>query len=224
MRVGMSVRRLLLFGIICLFIRAKESHEKIFFKPGIRAEEIQKIVNEITKPTQLHFSQGIFKLARTIELKGKSFISIVGDGFENTEIILADKDATVFSISSSDNILIQRLHARHERPIQPGEFCTAAVISIWHSHDINLNHLDLDGSGTVGVSIYSSQSIRVTDSALHNNSVSGISIRGDIDDIKILRNRFYSNPESISLGKEAGELRNFIVISENNFDVLSNSK
>ncbi|MES0491586.1 MAG: right-handed parallel beta-helix repeat-containing protein [Leptospirales bacterium] len=164
-------------------------------KPGASSEEIMAIVQKMKPGDTLYFQPGLYKIKETISIREKSEITIAGQ--KGSEVVLDKKDAVVFYISRSDNIVIRGMKARHEEPIHPGEFCTAGVLIISYSHDILVENMELNGSGTHGVEIASSTSVTVRKSYLHHNSVAALGLYNPVDNILIQNIKADNNPKFV---------------------------
>ncbi len=177
-----------------------QTSEPVFVSPGISSGEVNGIIQKMKPGEKLVFRAGSYRFERTIGIREKSSIVIEGQG--KVEIILDKKDSVVFYITGSDNTEIRNISARHETPIQPGVFCTAGVVLINTSHDILLEKLELNGSGTHGVEIFRATSVTVRDSYLHHNSVAAIGLYRPLDHIQIQNIKADHNPEFIETDLE----------------------
>lgn len=175
------------------FTVSNVSAKTILIKPGVNSKEINEHIEKMIAGDTLLFQQGVYHLKKTIVIRKKSGITIDSKG--KVELILDRKDSVVFYIHDSNNIVIHGLKARHERPIRPGEFCIAGVVFISGSHDILLENLELNGSGTHGVEIISSASVTVKNSYLHHNSVAAIGLYKSVGNILIENTRANDNPK-----------------------------
>ena len=219
MKEGMKTGLIAAFamGLIAIIISGAQSRphsaESLFrVTPGTTSSKLNEVIKDMRPGTTLQFAPGVYQLEATIKIEKKSGIIIEGDG---AELVLNKNDSVVFWISNSDNIVLRGFIARHEIPIKPGERCMAGVIYIGGSHDISLENLELNGSGTHGLQIQSSASVTLKDSWLHHNSVAALGIYRAVDNISIENNRADNNPQWLETNLSEEELTRFVVFQGN---------
>ena len=202
-----------------------------YIYPATEKKLDQKIINitpqmsnqltqilENAKPYQsFHFQRGDYLIKKGLTIHHKSFLKLEAE--KDVFIILDNMQDAVLWILNSDNIDISGFHIRHRMPVSKKEVCVGSVVFIHASHDIILNHLELNGSGTEGVFLYNSMSVMIKNSWIHNNTKTGIFFNKFVDHIFIENNTFENNPLNISGNLyEKNEWKKYVHLKNNKFD------
>ena len=189
--------------------------ETFHVKPDM-ADQINSIIQNAKPYDTIYFDSGKYMLNQTIYIQKKYFLAFIAD--EKSEFILKDEKSVVFAVYNSDNILLKNIKARHIKPIYLGQYCSGAVVSIFSSHDIEIINTELNGSGTIGVDIANSLSVRISASYLHHNTVAAISLDGFVDGIIIENNRIVNNPKFLETMLTKDQLEKYTVFENNKFE------
>ena len=204
------------FFIIVIFAAIPSAFAGTFhIKPNM-TDQINLMIENANPGDTIYFDSGKYMLSHTIFIHKKHSLTLIAG--ENSEFILKDKKTIVFLISSSDNILLKNIKARHIKPIYPGQYCSGEVVSVYESHDVEIINAELNGSGTIGVDITNSLNIRISDSYLHHNTVAAISLTGLTDGIIIENNRIINNPKFLETKLTKDQLEKYVVFKNNTFE------
>ncbi|MES0491542.1 MAG: right-handed parallel beta-helix repeat-containing protein [Leptospirales bacterium] len=181
------------------------------------AGRLNDIIKKAPARSKIVFRKGTYHFTKPIRITSKSHLNLQAQ--EGVYFILDNLHLSVLRIGSSDNIKLSGFHIRHRKPVSKEEYCYGQVITISRSHDLELTNLELNGSGTVGVHIYSGSSITIKDSWFHHNSIAGIWMLSFVDNIVIQNNRFDNNPVHIKTRRSGShEWKKYATLDGNTFD------
>jgi len=126
-------------------------------------------------------------------------LTIIGAEDGSTEFVNAHMFAEILTFEYCENITISNISAWHI----PRDFeCDAGVFSFHNSNNIIVNNCYLDGSGSVGISIWNSTGVQVNNTIITNCSLRGVGISSSnyisFYNVTITENRAYANAVWIS--------------------------
>lgn len=155
-----------------------------------QANQLQQILDRSLRGDTVVLRPGIYSLKRSLLLKEKEFLTILGRG--QVHFVLEDPKAPVFTLVRAHRIRMEGFSARHATPTRG---CDEPVIAVHSSSHVILRHLELNGSGTHGITISRSLNILAEKNYIHNNSIAAFGFQYTNSFHIILRsNRIEKNP------------------------------
>lgn len=98
----------------------------------------------------------------------------------------------VISLFSCSDITITGSELTHEAPSDSSYYCDGCVLNLLDCEQILISECSLNGSGTVGMDVFSSSDVEIIRNHIHHNSVHAISITNS-DEIVITENTIEHN-------------------------------
>ncbi len=136
-----------------------------------QSDQVQSVLDRTVSGDVVIFERGTYRTQRALVLNGKSNVELRGSG--RVEIVLNNLDEAVIEVRESQNIRIQGLRARHEKP-NPEYACEGAVIAVFDSQQIGISRNHLNGCGAAGVYSRGVKDLVVFDNKIFNNSFAGV--------------------------------------------------
>ena len=153
--------------------------------------DIQKMIEENTEG-MVFLPPGEHYIEIPILIKNKSNLHLKTQ--EGTKIISRNTHSYVIKIENSSNITIENFFLTHYDPRESYQ-CEGGEISIEDSKNIDIMNCDLNGSGSVGVTIRKSKQVSIKNCFIHDNTRAGVFVWSS-SKITIMDNSFERNGKS----------------------------
>ncbi|NJK27542.1 MAG: hypothetical protein HC925_01810 [Coleofasciculaceae cyanobacterium SM2_3_26] len=151
--------------------------------------QLQRAIDLSQDGDTIQLAEGTYHLSDALEIIGKRNLTLEGVG--EVWILVENLYDDVMRIADSTRITLRNLHARHEKPSEE-YVCEGAVVAIERSSAVWIDGCELNGSGAVGVLVRSSNDLIVTDSYIHDNTLTAFMLDG-ADSVAIHRNTIVNN-------------------------------
>lgn len=143
------------------------------------------------------FERGIYRTAGALEISGLHDVTLQGEG--KVEIVLADLDDAVISVSSCQRVRIRGLRARHAQPNEEYA-CEGAVIRVENSEQVAVSDCWLNGCGAAGVYATGVKDLVIANNTIFNNTFAAVWVYQSSG--LVYGNRMHDNAaELITLGE-----------------------
>jgi parallel beta-helix repeat protein len=157
-------------------------------------ETIQDVIDKTGSFDDIIIKEGIYTISESLSISGKSGLTVMAEG--EVWILSIDIYMNVIDITDSEEIMISNIKARHKEPLEEYE-CQGSVLYIENSRDISIFGCELNGSGAVGINLYSSDNIFISGCYIHQNSWTALNI-SDCGNITIYENTIVDNGTFLS--------------------------
>ena len=156
--------------------------------PMATPEEVSALYSAVSQGRSIKLKHKIYYLNGPLRIANKSDFTLDGD---SCTFYQKDPAADVIIVESSNGIVLKNFKATHIEPTGPLG-CTGNVIQVYGSNRVTVEGCQLNGSGIIGVTAYSSKDLNVKNNFIFNNSRYGILYDKDCT-IEIANNRFTDN-------------------------------
>ncbi|BEP29632.1 right-handed parallel beta-helix repeat-containing protein [Helicovermis profundi] len=116
-------------------------------------------------------------------------LTLIGEDVKNTRFLINPRYSNVLTFKDVDNLKISNITMGHTE--DKGE-CSGGVLYFDYSDNVELNNLNLFGSGTIGITFEDSENFKIDKTVIHDNSYSGVVIKNS-NKIEFTNSKFENN-------------------------------
>ncbi len=153
-----------------------------------QAEHAQSVLDRVESGDTVIFERGTYRTRSALLLREKSGVELRGSG--RVEIVLDNLDEAVIEVRDCQNIRINGLRARHQKPNREYS-CEGAVIAVRDSQQIGISRCELNGCGAAGVYASRVKDLIVFDNRIFNNTFAGVWVSDTTG--HVYKNHLYDN-------------------------------
>lgn len=119
----------------------------------------------------------------------QGFTGLTLKGKKSVNVISTKEEDEIISFKLCKNIRVENLNFYHKVGVDP---CSGGVSNVEHSENVVFESCQFNGSGIIGIDIFDSRNITITNSQVYHNSQYALTIY-NADNVNISNTNFYKN-------------------------------